>query len=288
MNSESNLLHFPLSIFNWNVRGLGDANKCAIVKDVICDAKPDLICLQETKWNESSIFTVRQICPSSFKNYIALDATGSRDGILLTWTNNFTSSLTYQNTFSISAILHKQNFKFLVTVVYGPQRDSEKIIFLNELKGISESNELPWVILGDFNMHREHNDTTANTRNLGIMLEFNRLISDEGLEEVPLQGRSFTWSNKRPIPTFSKLDRALISEHWRQHGTSNALTDLPATASDHTPLMLTIKPHIHPRTRRFRFELYWLRHRDIGSVVQEAWNSVQSGSRGLTTSGTKQ
>jgi len=35
---------------------------------------------------------------------------------------------------------------------------------------------------------------------------FNDLIWDLGLIDIPLGGRLFTWSNKRAIPAFAKLD----------------------------------------------------------------------------------
>lgn len=66
--------NFNLSMLNWNVRGLGDLQKCAVIKDLAVEAKPDLICYQDTKWSECSIFQVRHACPSKFKHYIALDA----------------------------------------------------------------------------------------------------------------------------------------------------------------------------------------------------------------------
>jgi exonuclease III len=38
-----------LSLLSWNVRGMGNARKCYLVKDAIRKAQIDLICLQETK-----------------------------------------------------------------------------------------------------------------------------------------------------------------------------------------------------------------------------------------------
>lgn len=50
------MMKFNLKLLNWNVRGLGDSNKCAIVKDTIINSKCELFCLQETKWSEHTIF----------------------------------------------------------------------------------------------------------------------------------------------------------------------------------------------------------------------------------------
>ena len=39
---------------------------------------------------------------------------------------------------------------------------------------------------------------------------FNDLIRDLGLIDIPLEGKSFTWSNKRAMVAFVKLDQFLI------------------------------------------------------------------------------
>lgn len=103
---------------------------------------------------------------------------------------------------------------------------------------IRDKNDLPWLVRGDFNLRRVVEDTTANIRNYKAMLDFNAFIGEAGLVEAPLQGRAYTWSNRRPNPTFSKLDRIFLSYHWNNLGASFDLKDLPTTASDHTPLFL--------------------------------------------------
>lgn len=50
---------FSFKVLDWNVRGLGDVQKCRVIKDGVIDANCDIICFQETKWSEHSIFHVR-------------------------------------------------------------------------------------------------------------------------------------------------------------------------------------------------------------------------------------
>lgn len=132
-------------------------------------------------------------------------------------------------------MLRYRELSFMLTAVYGPQEDSAKINFLRELAYIRNLNEYPWIIIGDFNIIREMSDTTGYNCNLGIMMEFNNFIADTNLIEALLRGKKYTWTSKRPVPTFSRLDRALLSCHWNSVGASFELTDLSATASDHTP-----------------------------------------------------
>lgn len=40
-----------ITVTSWNVRGLGDLDKCVTVLDTLLLAKPSISCLQETKLN---------------------------------------------------------------------------------------------------------------------------------------------------------------------------------------------------------------------------------------------
>lgn len=89
MNDQTMNFKFPLRILNWNVRGLGNEQKCDVIKDLVNDANPDILAYQETKWNECTIFRMRQVCPSKIKHYASLDANGTKGGILLAWSTRF-------------------------------------------------------------------------------------------------------------------------------------------------------------------------------------------------------
>jgi exonuclease III len=51
------------SVVSWNVRGLGDADKCKTVRDVLASARLDVACIQETKLGFSD--SVKTHTPSS-------------------------------------------------------------------------------------------------------------------------------------------------------------------------------------------------------------------------------
>ncbi|XP_078174446.1 uncharacterized protein LOC144568092 [Carex rostrata] len=109
------------------------------------------------------------------------------------------------------------------------------------------------------------------------------MIHELDLFDVPLVGRKFTWSNKRPAPTFSRLDRIFISPHWNSMGASYGMHDASTTASDHTPLLLIVKPHLNNPRRNFKFENYWLKHPEINTVVQNAWGEEKWKQRSRAT-----
>jgi exonuclease III len=79
------MFNINLKILSWNVHGICKVNKCALVKDFVVDSKCEILCLQETKWSEHSIFRVKKVCPHKFTDYIILDAQETRGGILTAW-----------------------------------------------------------------------------------------------------------------------------------------------------------------------------------------------------------
>ncbi|RVX23794.1 hypothetical protein CK203_000662 [Vitis vinifera] len=78
-------LCFPMKIISWNVRGLGSRNKRRMVKDFLRSENPDVVMIQETKYENcdrrfvGSVWTVRN------KDWVALPAPGASGGILIIW-----------------------------------------------------------------------------------------------------------------------------------------------------------------------------------------------------------
>jgi hypothetical protein len=65
---------------------------------------------------------------------------------------------------------------------------------------------MSWLFLGDFNFissSDEWNKLGANTK---LMMNFNVAISQLGVQEIPLKGQSYTWSNMQHQPLLEKLD----------------------------------------------------------------------------------
>jgi hypothetical protein len=119
----------------------------------------------------------------------------------------------YNLMFSNTVVLtNNLGLSFMVTNVYGPVDNDRKNDFLTEMRTIYCLNGLPWLLLGDFNIIRDLSDTTATNPNTHSMLAFNTFIADLELQKLTLFSRQYMWSNKRPTPSFSRLDRMLLSK----------------------------------------------------------------------------
>ena len=91
-------------------------------------------------------------------------------------------------------------------------------------------------------------------------MDFNEAISALALEEIPIKGRNFTWSNMQNAPLLEKLDWVFSSESWT--------TSYPNTLV--IPLARPISDHI-PKSSLFRFENFWLQHHDFMEVMENIW-----------------
>jgi hypothetical protein len=59
-------------------------------------------------------------------------------------------------------------------------------------------NDVPWLIIKDFNIPRSNDETSGAPRPETWIDEFNGILEELHLIEVPIQGRNFTCSNGRP------------------------------------------------------------------------------------------
>jgi hypothetical protein len=57
-----------------------------------------------------------------------------------------------------------------------------------------------YLIMGDINFYRASSNRNLPGGNTNDMLLFNDLIHHLGLTELPIKGRSFTWSNMQDLP----------------------------------------------------------------------------------------
>ncbi|GAU33843.1 hypothetical protein TSUD_393510 [Trifolium subterraneum] len=91
---------------------------------------------------------------------------------------------------------------------------------------------------------------------------------------IPLEGHPFTWIKSRGTPHVieERLDRAMASASWLQLFPQVRLSNLLASYSDHSPILLRCRPIIRTQINNsFRFENIWLKEPDLEDVVVEVW-----------------
>ena len=141
-------------LLSWNVRGLNDNVKRALLRSVLRGWKCDLVCLQEMKLENIELADVRSVWGSQSVGYSVLRATGAAGGILVLWdTNTFQLISSSCGEFSITCILQMgdDSFSWAFTGVYGPHTRGDKLRMLEELGRVRDGWSGPWCLGGDFN-----------------------------------------------------------------------------------------------------------------------------------------
>jgi len=233
------------------------------------------VCLQETKKEAFDRQFLNNFCPSNFDAFECLPSVGASGGILVIWRSSlFCGHRIFSNQFGLSmefTSLHN-DASWVLTCVYGPSTAEGKVSFLNWLKQIEIPNTVDWIILGDFNLiRREENRNKPG----GIFLRCSFLmkaISLLGLNDIPLQGRKYTWSNMQHSPLLVKLDWVFTSECWTVSYPSTTVKALDMAPSDHTPCLVSISTSI-PRSKVFRFENFWLLNDQFAGILSDCWTT---------------
>jgi hypothetical protein len=172
----------------------------------------------------------------------------------------------------------RDGFEWIFVPVYGAAQEVHKSAFLAELVRTCESETLPMMVGGDFNIIRKKEEKNNNNFNARWPFVFNAIIEHLNLREIALSGRQFTWASRRQTPTYEKLDRILASIEWEQKFPLVTVRALSRAGSDHTPLLIDsgVKAHLGNKPG-FSFELFWLRQEGFFDMIKSEWESVISG-----------
>ena len=147
------------TILSWNVRGLNAKARRDCVCTLVGDIRPTILCLQETKLDVISQYTVFSLLGVGFSEFAYLPASSTRRGILVAgqcYDVAFTEVLIgcFSVTIAMKPLLAigEAQDSWWLTTVYGPQEDGDKLISLEELEAIHDAALGPWAVIGDFNL----------------------------------------------------------------------------------------------------------------------------------------
>jgi exonuclease III len=232
------------SLLSWNVRGPNNVAKQEEIKQVVQLHKPMVVCLQETKLNHFDPPLINRILGQDYNNNISfLPADGTKGGILLACKDigyQFTDILIKEFTILVKVIERRTLSQWTLTGVYGPQDNLDKRLFLRELRGLKDSAQPAWLILGDFNLICSDQDKSNDYVDRRMISRFRRALNHIVVKEIPLVGKRFTWSNDRSSPTMTRIDRAFCTVLWEENHIDPILHPLSSSVSDHCPLLLNV------------------------------------------------
>jgi hypothetical protein len=161
-------------------------------------------------------------------------------------------------------------------VVYGPYRQPDHDEFVNWLDNLELDEEDLWMFMGDFNFYSYAENRNRSGGNFNDSLVFNNIISRRGVIEIPIKGRSFTWSNMQSSPLLEQLDWVSTSPSRTSQFPLTMVLPLAKTTSDHLPCKIQIGTNI-PKANIFKFKNYWLSHPSCFEQIKNAWSTPTIG-----------
>ena len=163
---------------------------------------------------------------------------GAFGGLIIIWNSSLFSGMAMHcQPFGLSVHFTSKQAAYSWTLVniYGPCQGELRQDFVNWLYGLNIPDGEDWLIVGDFNFIRSPDNRNKPGGNCDDMLTFNDIIRAHNLTELPLKGRSFTWSNMQLDPLLEQLDWFFTSLHWTSAYPATEVKPLGKPTSDHTP-----------------------------------------------------
>ena len=201
---------------------------------------------------------IKKFCPKRFNQYCYFPSLGSSGGLITIWNGSLFSGITISaNKYHVTVELTckiSANVWYL-TNIYGPAHHEDKQDFFDWLLSIDNTPMHNWIILGDFNLIRSTGNRNWGTGDINHMLMFNSIIAQLDLEDIPIKGRAYTWSNMQDDPLLVKLDWIFTSGNWTNCFPNTVVSPLSKLSSDHIPIKIQIGTYI-PKSKIFRFEEY--------------------------------
>ena len=255
MDSTSTWL-LDWKVLDWNVRGLNDKDKRLLVYNKIDESQCAIICLQETKCESFDHSFIRSFCPKRFDKFVFSPSVGASGGIIVLWNSSVFGGQLIQITslaITVNFSSTHTNETWTLVTVYGPCRGIERDIFVQWLHDLVIPIHENWLLVGDFNFILSVDNRNRPGADMNDIFIFNEIISHLGLLELPLKGRSFTWSNMQDQPLLEQLDWFFTSCSWTIQYPNTMVHPLAKSTSDHVPCVVNISTTI-PKAKNFRFE----------------------------------
>lgn len=200
--------------------------------------------LQETKLKDFSSRMPRWLWGNERVNFVAVAAVGNAGGLLSCWKEEFFTMETkqiLQRFILMVGEIREFNFRCGIMNIYAPNDDTERETFWTELHLAMADKNVPWILMGDFNVVKTQKEKLGLTIHQSAVDVFADFISSARFIDLPLHGGKFTWCSNREVAMFCRLDRFLISPEVLNRF-PDLVQDVSARSlSDHNSIFLEIE-----------------------------------------------
>lgn len=242
---------------------------------------PDVIFFTETKIAADQVQAI--LNRLGFYLLFQCPPMGKKGGLVLTWRPGVEIEPIFSNKKRISGMVYSDppSSPWMISCIYGPSIIAQKEDFWALLDSHAASFKGPWLLLGDFHAITGQDEKMggrpyASSSSGGFYPFFTR----NGLVDLGFSGNPFTWSNKRSglANVRERLDRGVANVDWTLIFPNASVFHVPATTSDHNPILICTNGGPYTLPKPFRFEAFWIREKTSAHIVAEAWNTPVVGS----------
>uniref|UniRef100_A0A5B7BGF4 Endonuclease/exonuclease/phosphatase domain-containing protein n=1 Tax=Davidia involucrata TaxID=16924 RepID=A0A5B7BGF4_DAVIN len=266
-----------MKILGWNCRGLGNPQTVRALRQLVKEEAPNILFLFETKTNQTRMeFIKSQI---GFRNGVFVDSDGKSGGLCLLWQDpNLIQLQSFSKSHIDVLVGENSDSQWCLIGFYGSPDASQRSISWALLRSLRQQMDIPWLCLGDFN------EILCDSEKLGMrsrdecqMRDFRKVLDDCGFRDLGFYENRFTWCNRRDgeANILERLDRAIATTDWCQRFFRAKVFHLVSSASDHSPIYVSLRPKRNYLQRRranfFHFEPMWFRDENCGEVIRSSW-----------------
>ncbi|XP_077228445.1 uncharacterized protein LOC143861405 [Tasmannia lanceolata] len=169
---------------------------------------------------------------------------------------------------------------FLLTVVYARNKGHERHSLWEDLVELSQNIDTPWIVIGDFNTTRFTEERLGGAGPVHSDLnDFNQCIDECSLADLKSVGQLLSWHNNVQDSEIKwrRLDRALVNIEWLCEFPSSFADYKAPWLSDHSPIVVQLKPHTGEGKKSFKFINAWLDEPSLFEIVERAWSKKVHG-----------
>lgn len=171
--------------------------------------------------------------------------------------------------------------KQCLTGSHGSLDDQSRSSSWTLLKHLRGSDDVSWLIGGDFNEILHHREKVGGrAKSDHVLLDFHLAVDECGLIDIGFDGDIFTCVNRREAgeTIFERLNRCFCNSTWRALFPHASVTHLDFFLSDHRAIEIQLGACLVPAKRYvnniLHFEEAWLSHPECRSVILRGWHSV--------------
>ena len=215
---------------------------------------------------------IRSIWKAEDVEWIISPSQGNSGGILSLWNSSIfvkQSSTIRRHWIAIKGSLVAHNFECILINVYNSCSASTRAEVWCEIRDFWIENELPSLIIGDFNDILKPSERGSLAASQSEIKKFCEFVQDLHLLVIPSSSGGFTWFRGN---SKSLLDRLFINPEWLSLFPGLRVKLLKRGLSDHCPL------HVHNADKNwgpkpFRFQNCWLTDPNCLKIVKESWQA---------------